>query len=188
MKFYSEEEGKILLRLARDAIKSYIKNSELIINNEIKERFNEKRGCFVTIKENNELRGCIGIPYPIYPLYQAVINSAISAAFDDPRFFPLKEEEIDKIKIELTILTPPKLLEVDSKEEYLNKIKIGKHGLIVKKGFNSGLLLPQVATEYNMNVKEFLEHTCLKAGLNKDAWKDKNTEVYVFEGQIFSED
>jgi len=140
---------------------------------------------FVTLKKN-ELRGCIGHPYPNMPLIDAIVDSAITAATGDPRFRPVQMNELDDIRIEVTILTPPKLIEGGASERF-KKIQIGKHGLLVKFGPASGLLLPQVATEYNLNAEEFLSQTCIKAGLMPDMWLDERAEVYTFEGQIFAE-
>ena len=130
----------------------------------------EKRGVFVTLYKKKHLRGCIGFPEPILPLGIALIKAAKAAAFEDPRFSPLSTSELKEIKIEITLLTKPK--KTDPK-----KIKVGKDGLIIKKGFNSGLLLPQVAVEYKWDAKTFLEQTCLKAGLDKDAWKDAESSI-----------
>jgi len=171
-----EKYGKILIEIAKNAIKS--KFSIKIDKIDIPEKFKKKCGAFVTINENNSLRGCIGFPYPVMELYKAVENSAIEAAFNDPRFMPLKINEIDKIEIEITILGEMKKLDYRN----IDEITIGKHGLYIKNGIYSGILLPQVATEYNFTKKEFLEETCLKAGLNKDCYK--NSELYVFEGKI----
>jgi hypothetical protein len=177
------EEGKEIVNLARSAIERWVKE-----RNKIKTaRFREKRGVFVTIKKDGELRGCIGYPYPIASLGDAIIDSAISAAVRDPRFPPLGKQELSRITVEVTVLTPPKRLKAKPKE--LPKlVSIGKHGLIVKKGVSSGLLLPQVATEHGMDAEEFLAQTCMKAGLYPDAWLEEDTEVSVFEGQIFSEE
>lgn len=178
----SQENGKKLLKLARDTVSSYFEN-KTIEDNYLKEKYKEKQGCFVTIKKNG-LRGCIGYPEPVLPLYEAIKQSAINAAFSDPRFVPLEKEELNEIKFELSILTVPELIKVDKPEEYLDKIKIGKDGLIIN---NQGLLLPQVFTQYNCNVEKALEMTCNKANLDSDAWKDLNNKLYKFQAQIFSE-
>lgn len=167
-----------LIRLAKEAIETEFSNKEVHIPVSIQDKLVEKRGVFVTLLKNKQLRGCVGFPEPILPLGIALIKAAKSAAFEDPRFPPVDKLELKDIKIEITLLTKPK--KTDPK-----KIKIGQDGLIIRKGISSGLLLPQVAVEYNWNVKEFLEQTSLKAGLNKDAWKDAN--VYSFQGEIIKE-
>ena len=137
------------------------------------------------VNKHNNLRGCIGYPEPVYPLLDAVIDSAISAAIRDPRFPSVDESELDILDYEITVLTKPRLIEVEKPIEYLDNIIIGEDGLIVERGFYRGLLLPQVAPEHNMDKEEFLSHTCMKAGLRPDAWLDENTKVYKFQGQIF---
>lgn len=183
----SEDQGKKLLKIARESIISEFKDSKYEASDEIKKEFNDKKGCFVTLNINGNLRGCTGYPEPIVSLYEAVIESAKNAAFNDPRFNPVSEEEFKRVKIEVTVLTKPELIKVSTPEEYLKKIQIGKHGLMVEKAYNRGLLLPQVPVEWKWNVKEFLEHTCTKAGLAADSWMDLDTNVYWFEGKVFSE-
>lgn len=174
----NSSEKKQLIKLARDSIESEFSHKSLDIPVSLQDLLTEKRGVFVTLTKKGELRGCIGFPEPVFPLGIALIKAAKSAAFEDPRFPPLSESELKEIKIEITILTKPK--KADPK-----KIKVGRDGLIIRKGANSGLLLPQVATEYKWTAKEFLEHTSLKAGLDKNAWKD--AEVYSFQGEIIKE-
>lgn len=180
-------EGKIAVQLARDTIKTYFLTGNIMDGSEteLPPIFNEKRGVFVTLEENGMLRGCIGHPYPESMLKYAITDSAISAAFRDPRFPPLNIGELDKVEIEVTILTPPERIKATPKD-IPSRIEIGRHGLIVKKGYHQGLLLPQVAPENDMDEIDFLSHTCLKAGLEPDAWL-MGAEVYSFEGQIFSE-
>ncbi len=180
----SKEDAEKLIKLARNAILAKLKGEDIIVKDDLKNRFSEKKGVFTTLYTYPEkfLRGCIGLPYPTNPLWEAVVISAIDAAFSDPRFLPIKDVgEMTKVTLELTILTPPQLLDVPP-EEYKKHIKLGKTGLMVKRGFFRGLLLPQVATEYGFNEEKFLSETCVKAGLNPDEWKDRETEVYIFEG------
>ncbi len=179
-----EKRGKELINLARNAIVSKLRGENFIVDEDIKKKFSEKSGVFTTLYTYPErfLRGCIGFPYPTNPLWEAVTRSAVEAAFSDLRFLPIKNlSEMTKITVEITILTPPQLVNA-SPEEYKNYIKLGKTGLMVKKGIFRGLLLPQVATEYGFDEEKFLSETCIKAGLNPDEWKDKETEVYIFEG------
>jgi len=180
-------EGLKSVQFARHIAESYVKNKETP-SFDLGEIFNQELGVFVTVHTypGHNLRGCIGIPQPIMPLKEAIVESTKSAT-RDPRFPPLDESELDNIIIEVTILTKPELIEVGQPEEYPSNIEIGRDGLIVEQGFNKGLLLPQVPIEQGWDKKEFLSHTCMKAGLLPDAWFDENTKIYKFSGQIFTE-
>lgn len=181
------DEGLKSVQFARYVAESYVKNKE-IPSFDLGEIFNQELGVFVTIHTypGHDLRGCIGIPQPIMPLKKAIVESAKSAT-RDPRFPPLDESELDNIIIEVTILTKPELIEVSQPEKYPSNIEIGRDGLIVEQGFYKGLLLPQVPIEQGWDKKEFLSHTCMKAGLSPGAWFDENTKIYKFSGQIFTE-
>ncbi|WP_456478708.1 TIGR00296 family protein [Geoglobus ahangari] len=185
MRLLTPEEGEKAVRLARKAIETYLSKKE-VSKDRLEGVFSEKRGVFTTLTKHGELRGCIGFPYPIKRLDEAIIDSAISAATQDPRFPPVRLEEMDEIEVEVTVLTPPEKLSVPP-EERAKAIEVGRHGLMVVYGPYSGLLLPQVAVEYGMDEEEFLTHTCLKAGLPPDCWLMEGVEVYTFEGQIFKE-
>jgi hypothetical protein len=181
-------EGETAIRLARTAIKECLGNGRKIQPENLPDVFKEKRGVFVTLntrKERKELRGCIGRPYPILPLGEAIILSAINAAQEDPRFYPVKPDEVGDLYIEVTILTIPKRIKAKPRD-IPEKIVIGRDGLIVSTNLCSGLLLPQVAVEHGFDCAEFLCQTCIKAGLMPDAWLD-GAEIYSFEGQIFEE-
>ena len=183
----TEEEGEEGLKLARAAIVEQLsKNRKIQAPDNVPVSFEEKRGVFVTLNKHENLRGCIGYPYPIFKLKDAIIDAAISAALNDPRFPPVALDEFKDVTIELTILTTPQVLKVEP-GKLPEQIEIGKHGLIVKRSVYQGLLLPQVATENKWSVEEFLCQTCWKAGLPQDAWLLKDTEVSTFEGQIFKE-
>lgn len=184
------EEGKILIKLSRTVVKKYFYRGKVVIENIENKNLNEKRGVFVTIETFPEknLRGCIGIPLPTLSLYEAVQRAATSSAFEDPRFPSLKKEELDKIVFEISVLTKPELIQVKNTKEYSKKIEIGKDGLIIQNGSLSGLLLPQVPVEWNWTAEEFLEKLCLKAGLTPDYIHDKNTKIWKFQAQIFSEE
>ena len=194
---YSESEGRFLVKLARRAVEEYLNSGSIIKPpKETPPKLMEKRGVFTTINlliedEKGEiqrvLRGCIGYPLPIKPLAVATIETAISAASEDPRFPPLQPEELDLAIFEVSILTVPRLLEVRSPKEYLERVKIGRDGLIVERYHYSGLLLPQVPVEYNWDVEEYLANACMKAGLPPDAWLMKGTRIYTFQAEIFSE-
>jgi AmmeMemoRadiSam system protein A len=167
--------------IARKTLDEYISKSS-VPQFDIKEgKLLEKRGVFVTLTKNHDLRGCIGYIVPVAPLYKAVIEMTVSASTRDPRFPPVSKGELKDINIEISALTPLKLISDP------NNIEVGKHGLYITKGNYSGLLLPQVATEYKWNREEFLRQTCTKAGLPQNAWEDKRTKIYTFTAQIFSE-
>jgi uncharacterized protein (TIGR00296 family) len=184
----SEKDGQILVKAARMVVTDYLKNgSKTELGEKFQEDFSFNSGVFVTLNNPLGLRGCIGYPLPDKKLFNALEEAAISAATADPRFPPVKFEELDSITFEVTILTPPTKIEVSNSQEYLSKIKIGQDGLIVKSGYNSGLLLPQVPVEYGWNEKEFLEYTCEKAGLHKEYWQKKDVEILKFEGIVFKE-
>lgn len=172
------EQGKKLIGLAKRAVYSGEIDSE---------EFKEKRGIFVTLHSypELELRGCVGFPEPILPLGTTICEAAKAAAYEDPRFTPLRKNE--KIIFEISVLTEPKLIKVKNSEEYLNKIKIGRDGLIIDCEGMNGLLLPQVAIEQKWDVKTFLDNLCLKAGLLEETWKEGECKIYSFEAQIFYE-
>ncbi len=185
MRLLTPEEGEKAVRLARKAIETYLSRKETI-EDRFDGVFAEKRGVFTTLTKHGELRGCIGFPYPIRRLDEAIVESAISAATQDPRFPPVRLQEMDEIDVEVTVLTPPEKLDVPP-EKRAEAIEVGRHGLMVVYGPYSGLLLPQVAVEHGMDEEEFLTHTCLKAGLPPDCWLMKGVDIYTFEGQIFKE-
>lgn len=178
-------EGALLLELARKAIETRFTKKELELDQYT--HLNEKKGIFVTINKEEELRGCIGFPKAEIELYKGVIKAARAAAFDDPRFPPLEAEELGEIRIEVTLLTEAAPIEVERPAEYLEKIKVGRDGLIIKQGFHCGLLLPQVPVEYGWNVETYLEQLCRKAGLPIDAWKDPKTRIEAFQGTVYTE-
>ncbi len=185
------EQARFLVRLAREAIENYLRTSTRMKTPKIEdEELKENRGVFCTLKRypDHSLRGCIGFPYPIRPLVDAVIDASISAAVEDPRFPPLMLNELTKIVIELSILTVPEKIYITTESDADKLIRIGKDGLIVKWGPFSGLLLPQVAVEEGWNSREFLSHTCWKAGLPLDMWLREDVEVYRFQAQIFQEE
>ena len=185
----SESEGEELVKTARMAVTEFLINHRKIkLDKEFEQTFSFHSGVFVTLNNLSGLRGCIGYPLPDKKLFNALVDAAISAATEDPRFTSVKSEELDKITFEVTVLTPPQEIEVSDPLEYPSKIKVGRDGLIVKAGFNSGLLLPQVSKEYGWNEEEFLGHTCEKAGLHKEQWKEKDTKILKFEGIVFKEE
>lgn len=189
----NDDEGRFLVKLARETVKTYLEKREILkVPEETPKKLFEKCGVFVTIStlHNNEkdLRGCIGYPYPTSPLVEAVIDSAINASTQDPRFNPMRLNEIDKVVFEVSVLTPPELVEVNNPKEYLKQIKVGQDGLILEKGYYKGLLLPQVPVEWGWREEEFLCQCCMKAGLPPDSWLTKGTKVYKFRAIIFEEE
>jgi len=184
----TRSEGELAVRLARKAIEECLKNGKKIKPDDLPAVFREKRGVFVTLnkkKNTKELRGCIGRPYPIMQLGEAIIVSAVNAAREDPRFYPVSKDEINDLIIEVTILTVPERINAKSKDLPEN-IVIGRDGLIVATRASQGLLLPQVAVEHGFDSTEFLCQTCMKAGLMPDAWIN-GADVYSFKGQVFEE-
>lgn len=178
----SDEERSLLLDIARKSIHSALSGQKPKYDILPESRLNFKRGAFVTLKEHGELRGCIGYTEPLFPLAETVQRAAVAAATEDPRFEPVRADELDSIKIEISALTS--LIQVNSIEE----IEIGKHGLVIEKGMYKGLLLPQVAIEQGCNRKEFLDHTCIKAGLSPGAWSDPDTKIFLFSAEVFGEE
>ncbi len=186
------DEGRMLVQTARLAITKYLENKEIIKAPEkTPEKLWRKSGVFVTLntsKPTHELRGCIGFPYPEEALVNATIKAAIYAATEDPRFPPVSIGEFKNvISLELTVLTQPQILRTRDRKTLPDMIEVGRHGLIVEGKGASGLLLPQVAAEWNWDASEFLTNCCLKASLPPDSWLLEGVEVKVFEGEIFEE-
>ena len=175
----NDREKEALRHIAETVIESKARGKpvpEFAIDSPV---LKEKRGAFVTINKGGQLRGCIGYIQPYKPLSQTVEEMASQAAFNDPRFDPVTESELPDLEIEISVLTPLKRI------KDIEEIEVGKHGILIEKGSYSGLLLPQVATEYGWNRKTFLEHTCLKAGLPTNSWKDEDTVISIFSADIF---
>jgi len=175
----SDDEKEALHKIARSSIESKLLGKKFPEIEIISETLKEKRGAFVTLHKHGNLRGCIGYIRAQKPLYETIREMAIAAAFQDNRFHPVTKDELEDLEIEISVLTP--LKRIDNIEE----IEVGKHGIYIIKGLHSGILLPQVATEYGWDRKTFLEHTCIKAGLPQDAWKEKDTEIYIYSADIF---
>jgi len=185
----SDSDGVVLVKTARKAVTEFLSNgNRMKLESDLEEKFSFNSGVFVTLNNPDGLRGCIGFPMPEKKLSHAIIEGAIAAATEDPRFPSVKTNELNDIVFEVTVLTPPIVVDVSDPMEYLEKIKVGRDGLIIKHSFSSGLLLPQVPVEYGWNVEEFLQHTCEKAGLARDTWKNENVKIEKFEGIIFKEE
>lgn len=175
----SDEDKRTLRHIAKTVIENKAKRKpvpEFKIDSPL---LKENRGAFVTIQKKGQLRGCIGYIEGRGPVWKTVEEMAEAAAFRDPRFPSVTEQELPDLQVEISVLTPLKRI------SDVREIEVGKHGLYIKKGWSSGLLLPQVATEYGWNRETFLEHTCQKAGLPSNAWKDKDAEIYLFSADIF---
>ena len=176
----TDEEKKTLREIALASIEARLRAAPLpVFENRAKGHLNEKRGAFVSLHRRGQLRGCIGLIQAGKPLHQTVEEMAAAAAFDDPRFEPLNSQEFRDLELEISVLTPFQKIK-DVKE-----IEVGKHGIYIKRGYSTGLLLPQVGVEYKWGPITFLEETCRKAGLPRHAWKEKDTEIYIFSADIF---
>lgn len=179
------------MKLARDSVDAFVSGKQAVPAAPDGEPFSELRGVFVTINRAEEvpdrLRGCIGFPYPVKPLGAAIQEAAVAAATQDPRFPPVSRSELAHVVVEVSILTPPKPLAVPTPRDLPSKVRIGADGLIISRYGLSGLLLPQVATEFGMDSVEFLSQACMKAGLPPDSWLDKETTVQTFQAEVFAE-
>lgn len=177
----SNSDKELLLKVARDSIEAHFKDQATPAAPSTSPPLGELRGAFVTLHRQGNLRGCIGIIEAVEPLMQAVREMAAAAAFHDPRFRPLQKDELSDLEIEISVLSPLRLI------QSIEEIEVGKHGLYLVRGFSRGLLLPQVATEYHWDRLTFLEQTCGKAGLAPDAWKDTKTLIYIFTADVFGD-
>jgi len=177
-----ESQRQTLLRIARETIEGALEGRRIAWNAEdAGETLRRPAGAFVTLTIQGELRGCIGSIVAVEPLYQAVATSARNAAFRDPRFFPLTKDELGRVELEISVMGPiERVMDVED-------IVPGRDGLIVSRGSQAGLLLPQVATDWGWGREEFLRQTCVKAGLPKDAWKSPETKIEKFSAEVFGE-
>jgi uncharacterized protein (TIGR00296 family) len=190
---FTQEEGEFLVRLARKSVKEYLNDRKLVkAPDDTPAKLKQNFGAFVTLNtfknKKSELRGCIGYPYPMKALVNTVIECAISSAFQDPRFHPVAPGELDNIAFEVSVLTQPQKVQVQNLTKLPEKIKVGEDGLMVENGINRGLLLPQVPLKYKWDEKDFLNQTCMKAGLTPDCWLMKSTKIYKFQCIIISEE
>jgi len=177
---FSIEEKKELLALARQTVRNFLEEKRKEYPENTRPHFTEKRGVFVTLHRRGELRGCIGYPLPIKPLHQAVVDNAIAAAFEDPRFPPVRMPELDEIDFEISVLTVPRQI------DHPDQVQIGQDGIIVSKGFRRGLLLPQVPVEQGWDLSHYLAYGCLKAGLAEDEWR-RGVTIETFQAIVFGE-
>lgn len=175
------EQKKSLLATARKSIEAFLKNGRRLDFQPHDSVLLEKRGLFVTLKKNGRLRGCIGYPLPLKPLNQALVEMALAAAFEDPRFPPLQADELDQLEIEISLLTRPQAVDDPA------RVQVGRDGVIVGQGGRRGLLLPQVAPEQGWDREELLSHCCLKAGLAADDWRKPGVSIEIFQAEIITE-
>jgi hypothetical protein len=176
----SKEKG-ILLSIARKSIETHIQSGQVYIEPREEMSLNTRNGCFVTIKQSGQLRGCIGNFQSELPIFREVAEMAVASASKDPRFYPMKEEDLQDFTLEISVLTPL------HKIENIAEIEVGKHGIYLEKGYYRGVLLPQVAIEHSWDRETFLNQTCVKAGLPTDAWRADDAEIYIFSAQVFGE-
>jgi AmmeMemoRadiSam system protein A len=176
----SREQRAFLLDLARRTIRFYLEKGEPPKEKTDDPSLLEKRGAFVTLKVNDDLRGCIGYPLPHKSLFQTIVDCAIAASSQDFRFASIKKEDLPRLNIEISVLTLPR------KVKEVSEIKIGEHGIILSKGPHRGLLLPQVPVEWGWDLETYLNNGCLKAGLPEDEWK-KGATIEIFSAEVFSE-
>jgi AmmeMemoRadiSam system protein A len=176
----TKKEQRDLLKIARDTITTYVGSGSIPAVETASRGLNLESGCFVTIKQHGQLRGCIGNFVSDQPLYRLVQEMAVSAATRDPRFYPMKAHDLDAFELEISVLSPLELI------TSVDEIKVGTHGIYLMKNSSRGVLLPQVATEYGWDRGTFLRHTCLKAGLPENAWQ-KDCQIYIFSALVFGE-
>jgi hypothetical protein len=177
----TKQEEDLLLEIARKSIEAGIVGGQSPLPEIESDTLKRKTGAFVTLKKGGQLRGCIGFIEGMKPLYETVKEMAQAAAFKDPRFHPVREDELKDLDIEISALTPLKQI------HDVDEIEVGRHGIYLVRRFHSGLLLPQVATEYNWDKITFLKETCHKAGLPEDAWEDPETKIFIFSATVFGE-
>jgi AmmeMemoRadiSam system protein A len=179
----SQSQRTLLLQIARDVISAALARRAWSIDpSELDPELTRPAGAFVTLHTSTgDLRGCIGTIQAVEPLYKAVASSAVSAATRDPRFEAVSPSELDSLQLEISVMSP--IVPVTS----IDEIEVGRDGLIITKGWQSGLLLPQVATEYGWDRETFLSHTCRKAGLPADAWLDGSVRIEKFSAEVFGE-
>ncbi len=176
--------GRYLVVCSRRAVQTWLTEGRKIAPAYPYPECRESRGVFVTITRQGDLRGCIGFPWPVYPLEEGVIEAAIAAAIQDPRFPPVTPDELPDLRFEVSVLTQPQRV---ARDRVQTDVVIGRDGLIIAYGHRRGLLLPQVAARFGWDVRAFLAHTCIKAGLPEDAWQWPDARIWTFQTQIFHE-
>jgi uncharacterized protein len=188
----SIEEGEAAVALARETLDAHVSGRIANRKPSASSALSEQMGVFVTlnlatVSVQERLRGCIGFPFPVKKLEDAIREATVAAASEDPRFPPVSKSELDSVVVEVSILTRPEAVEVSRPQDLPGRVRIGTDGLIISRSYASGLLLPQVATEFNLDQTEFLSQACMKAGLPPNSWLDSGTKVQVFQAEIFAE-
>ncbi len=177
----NDSEKAALLKLAKDTLDAYFANKPSPVCTSPDDGLIARKGAFVSLHREGDLRGCIGQLYSDQELHKVVQHCALSAALEDPRFPPVAQDELENLDIEISVLSPFRRI------RNIEEVEVGKHGLYIVQGPFRGLLLPQVATEFRWDRKKFLEQTCRKAGLPESAWRDPHAEIYIFEAEVFSD-
>lgn len=180
-KALTAEEKTVLLQIARSTVENFVRSGVYAVEPREEKSLNARNGCFVTIKQKGQLRGCIGNFQSERPLFKEVAEMAVASASKDPRFYPMKQDDLGDFQVEISVLS--KL----EKIEDIQQIEIGRHGIYLEKGYYRGVLLPQVATEHGWDRENFLKQTCIKAGLPPEAWRAEDAEIYIFSAQVFGE-
>ncbi len=181
MVILDEEARKELLALAREALESYFRTGRIPSSNPARPELLQRAGAFVSLHNDEDLRGCIGLLSSDEELYRTIQRCALSAALEDTRFRPVSQPEVSQLKIEISVLSPFQPV------TDVNLVEVGRHGLMISLGRARGLLLPQVATKYGWDRESFLNQTCRKAGLPAQAWRQPGAKIEIFEAQVFSE-
>jgi AmmeMemoRadiSam system protein A len=181
MALFTAEQQQSLLTLARAALTAAVAERRVALPDAVDTAFHAPLGAFVTLTIDGELRGCIGYPEPLFPLYETIVRAAASAALQDPRFPPVSPRELPEINIEVSVLSPLAPIAAEA-------VEVGTHGLVIERGTRRGLLLPQVPAEYGWTREEFLGYTCRKAGLPGDAWRDPDAKLFGFTAEVFGEE
>ena len=176
----NKREQRELLKIAREAIVAHISTGSVVPAEAATPALAAETGCFVTIRQQGQLRGCIGNFVSDRPLCRLIQEMAVSAATRDPRFYPMKQHDLEQFDLEISVLSPLRLI------SSVDEIQVGVHGIYIIRNSARGVLLPQVAAEYGWDRETFLRHTCIKAGLPEDSWQ-KNCQIYIFSAQVFGE-
>lgn len=174
-------EKQVLLEIAHKAVEAAVRHQDITPEPREEKALNMRNGCFVTIKKEGELRGCIGNFQSDLPLFKEVAEIAAASACKDPRFYPLQVNELENLTIDISVLSP--LEKIDD----IESIEVGTHGIYLEKGYYRGVLLPQVATEHDWDRETFLKQTCIKAGLPTDSWQAEETDIYIFSAEVFGD-
>lgn len=187
----SSEDKNFLLKLARQSIAKEFEMPSgeeylMAVKGEVSDNLKNKEGVFVTLEKSSRLRGCIGHIVGVLPLYKGVMENAVNAAFEDPRFDPLEKGDLGKVEIEISVLSVPKRLEYKNPEELLQKLRVGIDGVVLSKSFSRATYLPQVWETFE-DKKSFLNSLCAKAGLPEDTWMDPSVKIDVYQSEVFRE-